>query len=95
VIPVNLAEIAQETEAAAARLRERLPTDFGQVTRHRYVNHNAWVIAGTRIPTSAIWEFHEAGADTEAIIREYPDLRPVDVQAAIEHERRLRECVAA
>ena len=95
MIPIDLDEIARETEAAAVRLRERLPTDYGQVTRHRYINHNAWVIAGTRIPTSAIWNFHEAGVSTEAIIREYPDLLPADVQAAIDHEGRLRERLTA
>jgi DNA-binding transcriptional MerR regulator len=95
VIPIELAEIARETEADAVRLRERLPEDVGRVTRHRYVNHNAWVIAGTRIPTSAIWTFHEAGYSTDAIIREYPQLRPCDVAAAIDHEHRLRVRLAA
>ena len=95
VIPIELAEIARETEADAARMRERRPEDFGRVTRHRYVNHNARVIAGTRIPTSAIWAFHEAGYSTVAIIREYPQLRPCDAEAAIDHERRHRGRTAA
>jgi DNA-binding transcriptional MerR regulator len=95
VIPIDLDDIARETEADAARLRERLPDDFGRVVRHRYINHNAWVIAGTRIPTTAIWNFHEAGFDTDAIIREYPQLRPVDVAAAIAHETQRLERRAA
>jgi uncharacterized protein (DUF433 family) len=50
--------------------------------------HNAWVVAGTRIPTEAIWNFHAAGYDAEAIIREYPRLTPDDVRAAIDFESR-------
>lgn len=95
VIPINLAQIARETESEAARLRERLPTDFGRVTRHRHINHNAWVIAGTRIPTAEVLDFHEAGYSTEEILREYPQLRVEDVLAALDHERQLRECDAA
>jgi uncharacterized protein (DUF433 family) len=95
VIPIDLAEIARKMEADAARLRERLPEDYGRITRHRHVNHNAWVIAGTRIPTSAILDFHEAGYSAAAILREYPQLREIDVEAAIAHERRLRDRLAA
>lgn len=95
VIPFDLEEIARSTEAEAARLRDRLPEDFGKISRHRYVNHNAWVLAGTRIPTSAIWNLHEDGYDVDAIIREYPQLRPIDVAAAIGHERGLRAKPAA
>jgi uncharacterized protein (DUF433 family) len=94
VIPIDLAQIAQETEVEAARLRERLPTDFGHVARHRHINHNAWVIAGTRIPTAAILDFHEAGYSTEDILREYPQLCADDVKAALDHERELRERAA-
>ena len=94
-IPIDLAEIARTTEIDAARLRERTTEDFGRVTRHRHVLHNAWVIAGTRIPTTAIWTFHEDGYDTDAILAEYPQLRAVDVTAALAHERRLREIPAA
>lgn len=95
VVEFDLEDIARQVETDAAQLRERLPEDFGQVSRHRYVNHNAWVISGTRIPTSAIWNFHQDGFDNEAIIAEYPQLRLEDVEAAIDHERELREQSAA
>ena len=95
VIPINLQEIQLATEAEADRLRERDPDDVGNIERHRHVAHNAWVIAGTRIPTSAIWTFHRAGYDTDEIIREYPLLRRRDVEAAIAHERKLNEKPAA
>jgi uncharacterized protein (DUF433 family) len=71
---------------AAERLRERRDDQIGTVVRNRYVVHNAWVVAGTRIPTQGIWNFHQAGYDSAAIIREYPRLTPADVQAAIEFE---------
>ena len=95
VVEFNLEDIARQVETDADQLRQRLPEDFGQISRHRYVNHNAWVISGTRIPTSAIWNFHEEGFDNEAIIAEYPQLRLEDVEAAIDHERELREHRAA
>jgi uncharacterized protein (DUF433 family) len=56
---------------------------------------NAWRLAGTRIPTSAIWHFHEDGADVAAIQRAYPALTGADIMAAIEHEARLRGHAAA
>lgn len=95
VIPIDLAGIAHATETDAARLRERLPEDYGRITRHRHVNHNAWVIAGTRIPTSAILDFHEAGYSVAAILREYPQLHEADVEAALAHECQRRNCLAA
>ena len=95
VIELDLEDIARNVETEAARLRERTPEDYGRITRHRYVNHNARVISGTRIPTSAIWNFYEDGYDTEAIIAEYPQLRAEDIEAAIAHERHVREQRAA
>jgi uncharacterized protein (DUF433 family) len=56
---------------------------------------NAWVVAGTRIPTSTIWHFWEDGYDAEGIMREYPDLTKEDVKAALNHERELRGIRAA
>jgi uncharacterized protein (DUF433 family) len=76
--------------AAADRLRARQPEEIGQVRRNRYVVHNAWVVAGTRIPTAAIWNFHQAGYNPEQIISEYPRLTHADVQAAIEFETSRR-----
>jgi uncharacterized protein (DUF433 family) len=44
------------------------------------------VLAGTRIPTQAIWNFYRAGYKMLAILKEYPRLTAKDVQAAIEFE---------
>jgi len=86
VLEITLEPIANEMENAAGRLRDRTPEQFGQLARNRYVVHNAWVVAGTRIPTSAIWNFHRAGYSFDAIIREYPRLTMADVERAINFE---------
>jgi DNA-binding transcriptional MerR regulator len=90
ILPIDVAEIARATEQEAAQFIERRPEDVGVVVRQRYVLGNAWRLAGTRIPTSAVWHFHEDGADAPAIRRAYPDLADADVAAAIDHERRRR-----
>lgn len=87
VLPIALEPIANEMRDAAARLRERQAEQLGQLSRNRYVVHNAWVIVGTRIPTSAVWNFHQAGYSTDAIIREYPRLTPADIVAAVDFEQ--------
>lgn len=83
-------EIAQDTRRAIDRLRERQPENVGKIVRHRHVLSNAPVLAGTRIPIAAIWEFHEGGYDTPAILREYPQLLPGDIEAAVAEETRRR-----
>jgi len=94
VLPIDLQPIANEMGKAAARLRERQPGQVGKLDRKRYVVHNAWVVAGTRIPTEAIWNFHEAGYSVKAIIAEYPRLVPADVRSAIEFESTRRKRAA-
>jgi uncharacterized protein (DUF433 family) len=88
---IALLPIANDMNDAAARLRERGPEQLGQIIRNRFVVHNAWVVSGTRIPTLAIWNFHRAGCDTAAIIREYPRLAPQDIEAAIEFEQKRQK----
>ena len=90
VIEISLEPIASEMKQAAESLRERRREQIGAVTRNRYVVHNAWVMDGTRIPTQAIWNFHEAGYSPAAIIEEYPRLTAEDVRAAIEFEAKRR-----
>lgn len=90
VIEIGLEPIATEMRRAAEGLRERDADQIGKVVRNRYVVHNAWVVAGTRIPTEAIWNFHAAGHSAADIVREYPRLTPTDVQAAIDFESNRR-----
>jgi uncharacterized protein (DUF433 family) len=90
VLSVALEPIANDMRRAADQLKEREPGQIGHVTRNRYVVHNAWVVAGTRIPTAAIWNFHEAGYSPEDIIAEYPRLKAADIEVAIDFERKRR-----
>lgn len=88
---IELQLIAKQTEAAANRLVERNPNEYGKINQNRYVLHNMPVMAGTRIPTTAIWDFHSAGYGTEAILREYPRLTPLDIESALSYEQNRRE----
>jgi uncharacterized protein (DUF433 family) len=49
--------------------------------------HNASVIAGTRIPTNAIYDLHHAGFSIPQIVSEYPRLTEKDIRAAIQFEQ--------
>jgi len=84
---VEMTKVARRVDAAIEQLRKRGPDQIGKVTQNRYVVHNVPVLSGTRIPTAAVWDFHDAGYDTAAIMRQYPTLTPEDIQAAIEYER--------
>jgi hypothetical protein len=46
---IALEPIAAEMRHAAGQ-RNRQPEQFGLIAKNRYVVHNAWVLAGTRIP---------------------------------------------
>lgn len=90
MLAIALEPIANEMRAEATRLTERKADEYGQIVRNRYVVHNAWSVAGTRIPTEAIWNFHQAGYAPDRIIREYPRLTQEDVQAAITFEAKRK-----
>jgi uncharacterized protein (DUF433 family) len=90
VLPFAMEEVANEMRGAAERLRRRTRDDEGRVVQNRYLVHNAPVLAGTRIPTTAVRHLREAGYTTAAIIREYPRLKPKDVRAALRYEKERR-----
>jgi uncharacterized protein (DUF433 family) len=81
-----LGEVISNMRQAVDQLRQRRPDQIGQISRSRFVNHNAAVIAGTRVPISAIRDFVDAGYTTEQIIAEYPDLTDRDVAAALRYQ---------
>ncbi|MEX0783286.1 MAG: DUF433 domain-containing protein [Dehalococcoidia bacterium] len=90
VLPVELGAIELEADIEARKLLDRSEEQIGRIVRNRYVQHNAWVLDGTRIPTAAVWDFHDAGYATDEIRREYPRLTQRDIEAAIEFERQSR-----
>lgn len=97
LMTIGLEPIARDVQAATAKMRERRPEQIGQVAQRRNVSHNEPVMAGTRIPTSSIYAFHSAGYDTEAILREYPQLTAADVAIAIKDQelRKLKRLRSA
>jgi uncharacterized protein (DUF433 family) len=78
-----LSEVISDMRKAADKLRERRPDQIGVISRSRFVSHNSPVVAGTRIPVSAICDFADAGYTAKQIIAEYPDLTERDVAAAL------------
>jgi uncharacterized protein (DUF433 family) len=87
----ELEPLAADLRRAAERLGQRTPDEFGQVVRRRGVMGGAPVLAGTRIPTKAVWSFHEAGYDTAEILEQYPRLTEDDIRAAIAYEAERRQ----
>jgi uncharacterized protein (DUF433 family) len=85
---IRLASVADEMRERVEAAKRRQPDEIGRIVQKRRVLRNAPVLAGTRIPTSAVWDFHEAGYTAEQIIDEYPRLYPEDIRAAIEFEQK-------
>jgi uncharacterized protein (DUF433 family) len=88
---LRLESIIQDVSKDAERLKHRTQDQIGRIERRRYVAHRAWLVAGTRIPTKAVWNFTQAGYSPQRIIREYPLLTEPDVLAALEHEEKLAQ----
>lgn len=82
----KMSEIIRKVEQNLERMNRRKPRQIGKIDRNRFIAQNADVIAGTRIPTAAIYRLHKAGFNADAIIREYPRLTIADVEAAIQNE---------
>jgi len=91
IVEIGLEPIANDMRTAAAGLRDRRQDQIGTVVRNRYVVRNAWVVGGTRIPTDAIWNFHQAGYSAQEIVDEYPHLTIVDINAALDFEATRRK----
>jgi uncharacterized protein (DUF433 family) len=86
VLRIPLQVIAARMEDAARAMRQRKPDAIGKIEQRRGVAQNRPVIAGTRIPVSAIQEFHRASYSVDAISKQYPTLAHDDIRAAIAHE---------
>jgi uncharacterized protein (DUF433 family) len=78
-----------ELRANVERLR-RAHRRVGEIERRRGVLGYQPVLAGTRIPTSAIWNVYHQGINTHGIRDQYPQLEIADVEAALDYERRRR-----
>ncbi len=94
LMPFELVKVEGSVREGLSRLRVRDEEQVGKISRHRHVAENQPVVAGTRIPTRAIWEFHQADYSMSAILRAYPQLQTADVTAAIDFEQARRTQVA-
>lgn len=82
--------MAVEVEDMRETLRQanvRTPDEIGRIVQTRGVLRNRKRFAGTRIPVSAVLNFHQAGYSPEEIVKAYPRLTVADVLAVIPHNR--------
>jgi uncharacterized protein (DUF433 family) len=89
-MPIAMDKVNEDMRVAIARLRKRPSAQVGRVDKQRYVVGHQSTVAGTRIPTRAVWRLHEAGYSHAAIRREYPRLTNRDIDAALDLEGRQR-----
>lgn len=76
---IELPTVASEIAKKSEELRNRNKNQIGATERHKFIAHNARVLAGTRIPVTAIESFIRAGYSDKAILSEYPTLAKFDV----------------
>ena len=86
VIGIVLSAVVNDTRRDVGALNLRGKDEIGKVTRSRNVCHNAWVIAGTRVPIAAIKSFAAKGYTVSQIHDEYPTLTEADIRSAIKHK---------
>ena len=86
VISLTLSVVISDTRRDVNKLKERDEDTFGKITRSRNICHNAWVIAGTRIPVAAVKKFSDEGYSVPEIQKEYPALTEADVESAVRHK---------
>lgn len=84
---VPLDPIAKEIERRANRLRRRDKSKIGKTEKRKFIQHNAEVISGTRIPAAAIESFVRDGYTNTEIIEEYPSIFTRDIEPI---RRRIR-----
>ncbi len=90
----ELEPVVADVRMAIRRLNERGTEEIGRVMRDRHIMGNAPVLAGTRIPTSVIWDFYTSGSSPDVIREMYPQLTIRDVDAAIAYEQEARTKLA-
>jgi uncharacterized protein (DUF433 family) len=88
VLQIPLRLVRRNMRAAVQELNKRDDADFGRIVRKRNINHNAAVIAGTRIPVAAIKRLSEDGYAADRIIQQYPSLTEEDIKAALRYKEK-------
>ena len=90
ILDLCLKEVASDMKTAVEALRSREKNQLGKIERHRHIVHNSHVVAGTRIPTAAIWNLRSGGYRYKQIADEYPSLTDADIKAALKFEEEQR-----
>jgi uncharacterized protein (DUF433 family) len=85
VLQIPLQVVQSNMERAVKELWKRDKATVGKIQRTPGIASNKPVVAGTRIPVSAIKAFREAGYTIEQIREQYPVLTDVDIRAALKH----------
>lgn len=85
LLGIPLKKVVSDTSADVEVMRKRSPAQIGTISKFSGICHNAWVIAGTRIPIASIRRMREDGLTDDQIISEYPDLTQGDISAALLH----------
>jgi uncharacterized protein (DUF433 family) len=83
ILQIPLQVVRSNMEQNVRALWTREPSDIGRIEQRRNVVGNRKVIAGTRIPVSAIQSFSDAGYTPEQIRQQYPTLADADIEAAL------------
>lgn len=89
-LSVRREDIERTCELRTTQLQERTTDQVGRVVQNQNVRNGQPVLAGTRIPTIAIQEFHDAGYSVTELLDQYPRLTPADVEAALVFEAESR-----
>jgi uncharacterized protein (DUF433 family) len=84
---VLIREVLADLGRQIDRLDARTP---GRIERRRGVMSGKPVIAGTRIPTAAIWRQVKEGLSADDVRKGYPGLTKQDIDAAVAFEDRTR-----
>jgi uncharacterized protein (DUF433 family) len=83
VLQIPIEVVRGNIERGIQLLRGRDESVIGKIDRKRGISRNQTVVAGTRIPVSAIKAFRAAGYTNDQIIKEYPSLTAKDIKAAL------------
>ena len=86
---LEIVDVINDVKSKVSQLKDRSKADYGSVERSKFVARNSWVVAGTRILTSTIRRYAEAGYSIDEILEEFPSLSKIDVSAALKHEEVL------
>lgn len=87
VLQITLEVVKANMKDRVRTLWERDASTVGHVQRKRNVVGNRRVIAGTRIPVTAIKSFTDAGYTVEQVKKQYPGLTEADIQAALSFDQ--------